>query len=92
MKEKIEANTRVMRIYKPGAEGFVTHETFERMSINPTQAFPLGTFDTRFDYAIENPDGTLAWLQFARLYKGKEYAEFSGISDSKKKGEVIWTK
>lgn len=92
MKEKIEADTRVMRIYKPGAEGFVTHEAFERETINPTLAFPPGTFDTRFDYAIENPDGTLSWLQSARLYKGHEYAEFSGISEYKKKGVVIWRK
>lgn len=93
-KESSKEEARIMRIYKPCADGFVNRGSgiYEKKSIIPTQPFPLGTFVSRCDYALENPDGTLSWLQAARLYKGKEYAEFSGVSNFEKKGEVIWRK
>lgn len=91
-KESTNGKARIMRIYRPGADGSINRGIYEKKSIIPTQPFPRGTFVLCCDYALENPDGALSWLQAARLYKGEEYAEFSGFGDFKKKGEVIWRK
>lgn len=91
-KETNTEETLIMRIYRPCTEGFVNHESYEKVSVVPTQAFPQGTFLMKNDYAIEKPDGTLSWLQAARLYKGEEYAEFSNLEGFEKRGEVFWRK
>lgn len=84
--------TRTMRIYRRNVDGSVNYDEFDTEQIVPTHSFPQGTFLIGFDYAIEDLNGDLLWLQCARAYKGEEYGEFSGISGFENRGEVIWRK
>ena len=90
--QEVKEETRVMRIYKPDADGIVNYDKYDTEQIIPTQGLPQGTFIIGFDYAIEDINGELLWLQCARLYKGEEYGEFSGIRGFENPGKVIWRK
>lgn len=90
--QEVKEETRVMRIYKPDVDGIVNYDKYDKEQIIPIQGLPQGTFITGFDYAIEDINGDLLWLQCARSYKGKEYGEFSGGSSFENRGVVIWRK
>lgn len=85
-------DTRIMRVYQPDTDGVVHYDKYESEVIIPTEGMPQGKFMLGFDYAIEDLNGDLLWLQCVRLYKGKEYGEFSGISGFENRGVVIWRK
>ena len=69
------ANEFIMRTYPFGAAEV---ENYTTEMVNPFQAFPRGTFLMTSDYALVGLDGSLRWLTCVRVYKGKEYCEFSG--------------
>ncbi len=83
-KSTTKKENRVLRIYYRG------FEKYDIKHVDPTEPFPRGYFSIEYDYALEESDGKLAWLQCVRSYKGQEYAVFSGMVDEMDKGEVIW--
>lgn len=79
-----------MRIYLRNAGGYVDYEKYSIEIVDPTTPFPLDSFLIKYDYAIENRNGTLMWLNCVREYNGNEYPEFMGQEVYEKRGNVIW--
>ena len=79
-----------MRTYVKNADGYVDYSKFTKDLVNIDEPFPLGTFLISHDYAIEDSNGELRWLNAARVYNGNEYCEFSGQKNYEKRGTVIW--
>lgn len=93
VKNEAESTFKVMRIYPRDKDGVVDYEkNYTTELIDPTKPFPKGTFVISSDYAIEDQNGSLKFLNKVRLYKDKEYCEFFGQKQYEKHGDIIWSR